>query len=1205
MQNRSQNILVAIVVLAALLVLAVTYLAGLQRGNARVEQIQLTATADQVSQMSVRVAGLEPTPTPIPSATPTATNSPTPVPTLTPTATFTPTPLPASLEEWSARFQELSTAGLNSMTSLDFSPQRAQALLRRMAQAQSLVYVPISYNELSDAPWSALVVPRTPSGEAIPILFWQEPNAGNRVQSQLLLNLFPLVDGKTDYTRLLGGLSQGALSVDDEGLFYALLIERPGRAAARGPLLTAYLLKQTNPAGGFTMEWRSEDDGTWNLDAEGSEVSLKAIDGQSLPEIIASAPLAGSDLRSQLNASNVWIEHPLFARQQVVTRWSPIVEDVVGEGGQGTVAYRLKSAELAPSPLTAFGLVLERLQAGDVTAAATYANRIDLIQQAFELGLGSPGAWLASYITEEGEPVTDDEVTDRLRIFDNADRSRIYDATFESEETDQQIVYRLSELAPASPYVAFNWVTPAPDLPTPTPTATPSPGALDPDGLAIDAEAALSETLPIGGAIGDEVDGGVMVPTVTPEPTSTPTITLTPTITETPTPALSPTPTPSATATPTMTPTATATATVTPTPTETPLPIPQIAPDVPPPLTGQMYLFETARLRGSPGLDSVVLASVENETPVGIFGITEAGDWYLIRIPSQGNVLGWMFGDLVFTTGDLSVLPRYRADGSPLIPPTPAPSTLTPTPTATPRMTPQVRLPHVQDEAAHSLPVPVAGEVVLVLPAESDITDVRLPMDVTDANGNPMLLDLAEAQIEMWASLVSPQSDGWVPMAAQLMPPGAHVYAVSAAALAAEKPDAGAAQLVLADRVRVIGGPDEPRVEMLDEGDLIRLVADEDAVALIGGKDLPGLFLLDAVGTLQQRWSKLNGAAWVGGDPAAGIVLASIDSQVGVDGFSWLRLDGKGLHINAQAFHTIHGIAGDPYGGLWWIETPRADLDEWQLWHYDPIEARVVRRLLADGLLLDRVNPAVLPILLAATPSFGPGDPGRVEGVELIVDTYDRMSQASHVGVQRLLLSIDEEGNGSMVGLPQQLVAGGNYVDTPRISPNQDRMAFLAHDASRPGLTAGSIAPPNVLKVFSLDPEGPSIVRTLYAVGTDFEFLAPKIEWLNNDRLLLARSRFGLDEGWATDPFSLVQVDLAEQDGRSSVSVQTVPLPAQGSLRDYVACRFDQTALLMLEEDEESLLLLRWNASDGQSLRPLFRLPTPFTQAHLCWQTPD
>jgi len=1201
MQNRSQNIIVGAVVVAVLIVLTITYFAGLQRGNARVQQMQMTVTADQASQLSVRIEGLEPTPTP--SNTPTATNSPTPVPTLTATPTFTPTPLPASLEEWSARYQELATAGLNSMTALDFSPQRAQALLRRMAQAQSLIYVPISYNELSDAPWSALVVPRAPTGEAIPILFWQEPNAGNRVQSQLLLNLFPLVDGKTDYGRLLSGLSQGALAVDDEGLFHALLIERPGRDPVQRPLLTAYLLRQTNPASGFTIEWQSEGDAAWILEAEGSDVILEDVEGQFLPDIVASAPLAGSELRSQLEASNIWVEHPSFARQQVVARWSA----VVGSDGEPT-AYRLKDAVLAPSPLTSFGLVLEKLQAGDVTGAATYANRIDLIQRAFELGLGSPGAWLASYINEDGEPVPKSGVTDRLRIFDNADRSRIYDATFETDTTAEETVYRLSELEPASPYVAFNWVTPAPALPTPTATATPSatPIAVGLDGQPIDAEAALSGTLPLDGSIGADVDSGVLVPTVTPVATATPTITPTPTVTDTPTPVMSPTPTPSRTSTPTATMTPTATATVTPTPTETPLPIPQISPDVPPPLSGQMYLFETARLRGSPGLESVVLASVENETPVGIFGITEAGDWYLIRIPSQDNVLGWMFGDLVFTTGNLDVLPRYRADGSPLVPPTPAPSTPTPTPTATPRTTPQVRMPHVQDEQIVVAPGPVAGEVFLELLPDGAIGNVRVPMDVIDMDGNPMQLDLAEAQIEMWSSLVSPQSDGWVPVAAQLVPTGAQVYAVSVGPSSNGQSDSASAQVVQAERVRVVGAPDTPRVEMLDGAGLAELITAGDAVALIGGKELPGLFLLDSVGTLQQRWTDVNSAAWVSGDPNAGIVFASVDSQAEVDGFNWLRLDGTGLRINAQPFHTIHGIAGDAYGGLWWIETPRADLDEWQLWHYDPIDARVVRRMLADGRLFDNANPALSPILLAANPSFSSGDPGRVAGVELIVDTYDRVSQARHAGVQRMAVLIDEEGIGEMDGPAQQLVAGGNYLDTPRISPGQDRMAFLAHDASRPGLTAGNITPPNVLKLLSLDRKGPSIVRTLYSVGTDFEFLAPQIEWLNNDRLLLARSRFGLEAGWAIDPFSLVQIDLVEQqDGRSSTQVQTALLPALASLRDYVACRSDQTALLMLEGDEESLILLRWNSEDEEPLRPLFRLPTPFTQAHLCWQTPD
>ena len=1186
MQNRSQLALAGTFAVALLFVLGVTYFAGMQRGNVRIRRMEMTATSVAASQMGVRIGTVEPTDTP--TNTPTATNSPTPVPTLTPTPTYTPTPLPASLQEWSTRYQELATAGLNSMTALDFSPQRAQALLRRLAQAQSLIYVPISYNELNDAVWAALVVPRTPDGEAIPILFWQEPNAGNRVQSQLLLNLFPLVDGKTDYSRLLGGLSQGAMRVDEDGFFHAVLVERAQREEA----VTAYLLKQTAPAGGFAMEWMSEDDSAWTLGSEGSQVLLEDIDDQFLPDILVDAPLAGSDMRSQLGASNVWLEQPAFAREKATTRWTP------DETDDGSIRYRLQNASLAASPLTSFGLILEKLQTGDITGAAAYANRIDLIQRAFELGLGAPGAWLASYIDEDGRPVADTEVTERLRFFDNADRSRIYDAIFEVDESGEETAYRLSELSEAAAYIAFNWVTPAPALPTPTITATPSQTPAAADSRLIDAEIALSQTLPITGAIGSDIgdgSGGVLVPTVTPEPTWTPTVTLTPTVTETPTPAFSPTPTPSHTPTPTSTATPPPTPTVTPTATETPLPIPQIAPDVPAPLSGQMYLFETARLRGSPGLDSVVLASVENEVPVDIFGVTEAGDWYLIRIPSQGNILGWMFGELVFTTGDLGVVPRYRADGTPLIPPTPAPSTPTPTPTPTPRTTPQVRLPQVAGEEVAALPEKLVGEILLDLPSDSMIQDVRRPLLATDQDGNPVQLDLAEAQIELWSGLVSPQSDGWIPVAAGSLPSGAQVYAAS--------DRVSTTQLLTADRVRVVNALERPRVEMIDGNELAQLVADGDALALIGGDGLPGLFLLDSLGTLQQRWTTENSAAWVSGDPEAGFLLASVAGQAGVEGFTWLRLDGAGLRINAQPFHAIQGIAGDPYGGLWWIEAPRADLDEWQLWHYDPIDARVVRRLVADGRLFDLNNPALSPILLSAAPAFGPGDPGRIEGVELIFDTYDRMSQATHAGVYRTTVSIDDEGQGTVGASPQQLLVRGNYSATPRISPNQDRMAFLAQDGASPGLEAGRFEPPNLLKLLSLDGSGPSIVRTLYSVGTDFEFLAPQIEWLDNERLLAARSRFGVEEGWTIDPFALVQLDLIEQDGRSAVQSQTILLPAQTRLRDFVACQSDGGALLVLEDDKASMMLMRWDGGDGQSADPLFRLPGSFTRADLCWQT--
>ncbi len=110
------------------------------------------------------------------------------------------------------------------------------------------------------------------------------------------------------------------------------------------------------------------------------------------------------------------------------------------------------------------------------------------------------------------------------------------------------------------------------------------------------------------------------------------------------------------------------TETPTPTPTEKPLPIPAIPPDAAAPLTGYMLLTETGRLRGGPSTEYIVIAALQNGTLVDIFGITEAGDWLLVRAATvedgRSGVLGWVSSQLVVPYGDYSAVPLYRADGT-------------------------------------------------------------------------------------------------------------------------------------------------------------------------------------------------------------------------------------------------------------------------------------------------------------------------------------------------------------------------------------------------------------------------------------------------------------------------------------------------------------------------------------------------------------
>ncbi len=1184
MKSRSLLYLIA-GALGLILFFLLVYVAGLTVGRGELRSVKATAQAERLSVLIPTPTPTE-TPTSTPTNTPTPTPTYTPAPTLTPTPTATPTPLPASVEEWAQRFQVRAESGLNKITDLAFNPQRAEALVRRVAQEQQLIWVPVSYAQLSDAPWSALVTPRTPDGKVLPALFWQDPNDGDRIHSQLLLDLFYPAGTSRDYSALTPGLEYGVMRVDEQGRDHALLLERPGPDET----MNAYLLAQPHPTADFVLVWRSVDDPKWTLQAEGSQVTLAENEDGFLPDIQIRAPLlADSALRSTVDAPEAFIEQPPFARQWVETSWSP-----VRAANGATTGYEVSEATLVSSPLTSLATIIQQLRAGDINPVSGLSNRIDLLQSAFDLGLGEPAEWLAFYLNDGGQPATDEDFTSRLRFFDNANRERTYDAIFEQ---DPEGIYRLAALSQAAAYVDTALVTPAPPLPTATPTITPSPPA-------ITAASAVTSSLAITGDVGGDA---ILVPTPTPLFTDTPSVTPTPTITPTPTPNVTATPTSSNTPTPTDTATPTPTPTATDTPTATPLPIPDIPPGQAAPLTGVMYVFEPARLRGAPSTDAIVIASLDNDVPVDIFGITEAGDWLLIRAPGQNNVMGWMFRDLVFTTGDVNTLPKHRADGTPVnaptATPTPAPGTPTPTLLPTPRTTPPIH--PVQDapqgEAAgrSAPPAPDADERTLTMAGPDLPANPRLPIPALDPDGRTLLLDVGTATVEAWGGLFGPGVTGWIPAPAELLWPGAQVYVVA-------DPAPGDDALLRASRVRIVAGPaDQPRSEVINAPRLAKAMADGTALALIGSDQAPGLFLLEKSGDLQQLWVEESQAQWVSGDPRAGIVLRSPDAPLGRNSFTWVREDGAGLRVVAQPFHSVYDVAGDPFGGIWWIETPQADLDQWQLWHYDPARGKIVQRLQTDGEFLGRVtgeaNPALTPILLAARPEFAPGEAGEVAAVTLLLDTFDKAGQALNQGVYRLTVRMDENGWGEVSGLPIRVLAAGGYQGIPQVSPAQDRLAFFEYESDQPGLRAGAVTPANVANLLILSGRGASTIRPVYAAEDQYEFLAPEASWQGDGRLVLARSRFADDESLALDRFALVRaaVDGPSTSATDSVVEQYV-LPEGKRALDFAGCRDGEAALAIVGVDgAEALDLVRWPV-DGPA-RAIFRLPPPLTRIFLCW----
>ena len=978
----------------AALFLIFIWIVGYQFGMARgLAQAQAAAATAQAQLIAMQV------PTATNTPTPTATS--TPQPTSTPTLTPTPTATPASAAEWADRYLANTLEGLNTLSLLDFSPERAAALVQTLAQEAGMTFVPVSYKELSSEPWAAFVSPRTPDGTPLPMLLWRNTNGGNEVQGQLLTDVVnALADSESGYVPLAAGLSQGVLRSDPQGRYATLMVEQP---TAREDV-SAFVWAQPQPGAPFVLIWRSSDESAWTFRAHDSQVSL--VDGERfLPDIRIDGPLpADSTLRTQAGIPGIFIEQPPFAGTRFTVRWQPLLASDTDPNAPATLhGYRLAGTEVAATPLTSLASFLDLLAKGEANRAQDLVTRLDLLSEAARLNMTAPGDWMAVYVNDQDREIQDESTSLRIRFFDNADRNRTFEALFEQQSDGGP--YRISELKTVVLAAAAGLVTPAPAKPTPTPTTTYTPVPSTPDASgqisqALGSGAAFTLTLPLT----DTLQGGDNLnPTLEPTPTATPTFTPTPT--DTPTLTATPTDTPLPTDTPTPTPPPTETPT--PTPTEKPLPIPPIPPDAAAPANGYMLLTEAGRLRGGPGTDYIVVASLQNGTLVDIFGITEAGDWLLVRAATvddgRSNVLGWVSSQLVVPYVDLAGVPRYRADGTSVDAP-PAESDEqgaslgqllsnlpSPTPTATALVTPVLRQPEVRELAAASVPGPAAGEQVVAVAGSAIPPDPLQPITMTLPDGSSTQVRVQDAVVEVWGGVFNDPQAGWVPAPANLLWPGTRVYLQAAAT---DNPGEGPLN---AARVRIMGEPSAERVKQLDLAEVRDAVESSSAVALLGSQAQPGLYLLSSDHKAQQLWQYENSAAWVSGDPNAGFVLREPQAAGGLSTFTWVRNDGTGLQFFAQPYYTVQGVAGDAYGGLWWIETPQATMDQWQLWHYDPATASVALRLQATGNLFKANDESTrrTPILQAVQPVI----PGDVSNVILYVDTVDTARQTPYAGI--------------------------------------------------------------------------------------------------------------------------------------------------------------------------------------------------------------
>ncbi len=547
---------------------------------------------------------------------------------------------------------------------------------------------------------------------------------------------------------------------------------------------------------------------------------------------------------------------------------------------------------------------------------------------------------------------------------------------------------------------------------------------------------------------------------------------------------------------------------------------------------------------------------------------------------------------------DFSGVPLFAADGAPVVPFTPTPSpTATPVtpdappPTATPRVTPAFAPAQLAGPAANlddlAAPEAEAAERTVVLggdnpPADPLASLPATPGDTTNPDAAQSLsLDVANAAVQIWSGLLGDPSPGWVDAPGALLWPGSSVRLIVNEA-------AGDNDRLVVERVRIVAAPPvEARARLVTPEANVDITEGNGRAALLGGEER-GLFLLGTgadEATLSTAWPQATDAAWltgVDGDASSDLLLTA-GATNGQHTITWARDDGSALQISAQPFFAIQGAAGDPLLGLWWIETPQANFDAWQLWHYRADRNEISRLAQATGETFHTTldDPARTPTLLHVIPQ----EDG---ALDLLVDSSERISQRPQAGLFRVRIAID-----GRLGQPQPLLAADQYASPPHVATDGRWLAYLARDESQPAL-AGQ---PNVLRVLSLRGEAVGEVQTVYAAKSEFEFLEG-IAWQGDSRLLTTRAR--MSASLRPDRFGVVQIVLGEGGEPSTLGEPLLPAPQQ--ILSIAPCRAGDALLLAAGRAPDGTAetqLLRWNGVDAPE--PVVALPPALTRAALCW----
>lgn len=522
--------------------------------------------------------------------------------------------------------------------------------------------------------------------------------------------------------------------------------------------------------------------------------------------------------------------------------------------------------------------------------------------------------------------------------------------------------------------------------------------------------------------------------------------------------------------------------------------------------------------------------------------------------------------------------------------PTPTPTrTPTPTATATPTSTPTAppaaqaagELPSesyaVALDPAQVIP-PEADEFVATVLGEAAPVDLTKPISVRTDSGAVLLLEIdpvEEQVVVMWSGIFGAPQGEWLDASADFLWPGTQVY------VSGRQADDGR---VIVSKVRVVSLPAFERVKRMDAPTFGAAWQSGKAVALLGRRGAPGIFLLQqdgAVTVVRETGQSVlpvhNGAQ--------GFVIPDANAPAARNGFLYVRGDGMGLAVQAYPFQSVRGIVADWRGDLWWIETPQVGLAQWRLWHYNSQAGQIVLRAQFSTFLLGgEAGRAIQPSLIAVLPGAG-------NIRSFVIDTADLDAGRQYTGLYRIDLDADGEID------VRRLVREGIYRGPFALSSDNSRLAHLAFDPQHPSLTVGFVRPANQLWVREMAVNGAGVRGRLSAqTETRFEFFAPRVAWWDDDRLLLGRSRFSPQGVFSLEIFGVTKVDL-RQTGSAARTSHLYPLG--DVIGDYAACA-DGSVLISVKSDNRVPRLEEWNGDGQPQVRG--QLPGYFDRIFLCWQ---